>query len=128
MGVSAVDKYTAAHLLWGCASRLAIPSALTGPFWDFTVAMGLHVISEWNENDTDPQGNTLESVSNHVIDQIAYTTGWVMADALGSSVIISDNQPHSATSVFLFASATQFFWTTLFRELAKEINMRIEWG
>ena len=128
MGVAPLDRYTSAHFLWGVTSRFAIPRALTGPIWDFVVAMGLHVISELNENDSDPEGTILESTANHVMDQIAYTAGWAASNALAQPMIIADGDPSSAAGVILFACATQFFWTILCKELAKEINMRIEWG
>ena len=128
MGVRAIDKYTAWHYVWGCTAYAAV-SPLTdsiGQFGAFIAANAIHLLSEWNENDRDPDGTVLESTRNHIADQVAFATGWI---SVWAAVCVYGGCPdpiHSAPFVFLVCSI--WFWGTLCVEVGKEIAARREWS
>jgi hypothetical protein len=125
MGVSACDRYTVAHFVWGCSAHIAVPTGYFGPLGAFTGANFIHLLSEINENDTAPNGDILESRANHVFDQLSFATGWYFVWRVACTDHLCDNVVDVNPIVFLIAST--WFWGALYNEMMKEIIQRREW-
>ena len=125
MGVSALDRYTVAHFVWGCSAYIAVPVGYFGPLGAFIGSNFLHLLSEINENDTAPNGDVLESRSNHILDQVSFATGWYFVRSVPCAAHPCDDMVDVNPAVFMIASA--WFWGALYKEMMKEIVQRREW-
>ena len=80
MGVHIFDYYSLEHFFSGFISFICLKSLSLSELQNFTIANGIHFLIECLENNKKPDGEILETFSNHAGDIFCFAVGWFLPE------------------------------------------------